>query len=74
MNEKETLPRWEKTANLISATLEDPDLLARLNSFNREQKLEFLYNYGFTEDDLANLDEDLKVLSDSVLATPRWWL
>lgn len=74
MDEKHMLPRWEKVGYLITKALEDPQMMDKMRRASREENLQMLHEMGFDTQDLANLDNDLKQLSGSILGAVRFWL
>ena len=74
-NHAPKLPRWEKLSLLISDVVTSEGFRDELQAATIIQKLDILVNqYGFTDDEISMLDEDLKMLSEmsSSLAF-RWY-
>ncbi len=72
-NQQEMMPRWELMSHLISDVLQDDELLLMLQEFSSQQKIEYLHNYGFTDDDLTFLGQDLNKLSGSIMGLGHFW-
>ena len=72
-SQQETMPRWDLMSHLISEVLQDDELLHTLQEFSPEEKIDYLHKYGFTDDDLAFLGQDLNKLSGSILGLGHFW-
>ncbi len=62
-SQQEIMPRWKLMSELISDVLQDEQLQQNIRNYSNEQKLSFLLEYGFTNDDLVLVIEDLKKVS-----------
>jgi translation elongation factor EF-Tu-like GTPase len=68
------LPRWEKTAQLVSDSVQDEKLREKLQMGKSDEVREILYKYGFDDDEIHLIvDEDLPTLFENVRKRPGFW-
>ena len=65
--------RWQKVAYFIEEMLKDESLRVRVRSADESERLELLYEFGFSRNDIKDLRSDFELLTPDMRPVIQFW-